>query len=339
VGLAAVMLDRPALSLRGLGLAAAAILLWRPEAITDPGFQMSFAAVAALLATAETDHAPGRGVWREVRGVFVASAVASLATLPIALFHFGRAAHYAVLANLLTMPVVGFLVMPFAALSVAALPFGWQEAPLQALGWSIGVMLTLGRSVAALPGAATAAAPLPLSALLLLVGGGLWLMLWRRAKRWLGLIPMMAALGVALLARGPDLLIASDAATVALRAADGRLYVLGRPQDRFAAREWLRRDGDARTMEQVANIGRCDALGCAVRTQAGLLVLSRRAEGLAEDCVHAAILVSAAAIACNGPTLVIDAAQAARDQGYAIRLTPLRIETVRGWRGERPWVQ
>jgi competence protein ComEC len=340
VGLAAVMLDRPALSLRGLGLAAAAILLWRPEAITDPGFQMSFAAVAALLATAEHDAAPGRGLWRELRGVFVSSAVASLATLPFALFHFGRAAHYAVLANLITMPVVGFLVMPFAALSVAAMPFGLQALPLQALGWSIGVLLAMGHWVASLPGAATATTPLPLPALLLLVAGGLWLMLWRKAKRWLGLLPMAAAVFVAMIARGPDLLVASDAATVAVRAADGRLYFLGAPKDRFAAREWLRRDGDLRAMDEVPGIGRCDGLGCVIGTQAGLLVLSRRPESLAEDCARAAILVSVASAACKGPKLVIDGAKAAHDQGYAIRLTPeLKIETVRGWRGMRPWVK
>jgi len=306
VGLAAVMLDRPALSLRGLGLAAAAILLLRPEAITDPGFQMSYAAVAALLAAAESDAAPGRGTLARVRGVFVTSAVASLATLPFALFHFGRAAHYAVLSNLLTMPVVGLAVMPFAALSVVAMPFGLEAWPLAALGWSIGVMIAMGRSVATLPGAATASAALPLAALLLLTLGGLWLMLWRNRKRWLGLLPMLAAVIVALTARGPDLLVGGDAATVALRAADGRLYFVGAPKERFAGREWLRRDGDVRQVEDMPGIGKCDGLGCVVRTQAGLVVLSRRPDGLAEDCARAAILISAASAKCAGPRLVID---------------------------------
>jgi competence protein ComEC len=338
VGLVAVMLDRPALSLRGLGVAAAAILLWRPESITDPGFQMSFAAVAALLSAAEADAAPGRGAWARARGVFTTSAVASLATLPFALFHFGRAAHYAVLANLITMPVVGFLVMPFAALSVAALPFGLEALPLQGLGWSIGVMLDMGHWVAALPGAAAAAATLPLAALLLLVFGGLWLMLWQGAKRWLGLAPLAAAIMVAMMARGPDLLVAPDAATVAVRAADGRLYFIGVPSDRFAAREWLRRDGDTREAGAATGLGRCDGQGCAVDTQAGLVVVSRRPEGLAEDCARAAILVSAASARCAGPKLVMDGARAAHDQGYAIRFMPeLNIETVREWRGERPW--
>jgi len=339
-GLLAVLLDRPALSLRGLALAAAAILLWRPEAVTDPGFQMSFAAVAALLAAAETDRAPGRGIAARAGAVFTTSAVASLSTLPFALFHFGRAAHYAVLSNLLAMPVVGFLVMPLAALSVAAMPFGLEAWPLKALGWSIGVMLALGHWVAALPGAASATATLPLAALLLLVAGGLWLIVWRRAKRWLGLVPVAAAVLLGLTARGPDMLVGADAATVAVRAADGRFYFLGAPLNRYVARDWLRRDGDGRELRDALGLGRCDGFGCAVTTQAGLVVLSRRAEGLAEDCARAAILVSATPVSCKGPRLVMDGAGAAHDQGYAIRFTPaLQVETVRGWRGERPWVQ
>ena len=230
--------------------------------------------------------------------------------------------------------------MPFAALSVVAMPFGLEAWPLTALSWSIGVMIAMGRSVATLPGAATASAALPLAALLLLTLGGLWLMLWRNRKRWLGLLPMLAAVIVALTARGPDLLVGGDAATVALRAADSRLYFVGAPKERFAGREWLRRDGDVRQVEDMPGIGKCDGLGCVVRTQAGLVVLSRRPDGLAEDCARAAILISAASAKCAGPRLVIDGGRAAHDQGTAIRFTPeLKIETVRGWRGERPWVR
>jgi hypothetical protein len=114
---------------------------------------------------------------------------------------------------------------------------------------------------------------------------------------------------------------------------------LGMPRDRFAAREWLRRDGDGRAVAAVTGLGACDGLGCVARTQAGLGVLSRRPESLAEDCARAAILISAASTACQGPRLVIDGARAMHDQGYTIRFTPqLRVQTVRGWRGERPWV-
>ena len=50
------------------------------------------------------------------------------------MFYFGRATHYAVLGNLVAMPVMGFVVMPSAALSVLAMPFGLAHMPLQAMG-------------------------------------------------------------------------------------------------------------------------------------------------------------------------------------------------------------
>ena len=46
----AVLVDRPALTLRAVALAALAVLLWRPVSLLGPGFQMSFAATTALIA-------------------------------------------------------------------------------------------------------------------------------------------------------------------------------------------------------------------------------------------------------------------------------------------------
>ena len=93
---------------------------------------MSFAAVAGLIAVAEWEQAraarlvPHGWLYRHVRGIALTSLVGSLATVPFAIFHFDRATHYAVLGNLLAMPVMGFVVMPAAALSVAAMPFGLE---------------------------------------------------------------------------------------------------------------------------------------------------------------------------------------------------------------------
>ena len=73
---------------------------------------------------------------------------------------------------------------------------------------------------------------------------------------------------------------------------------------------------------------------------AGLVVLARRPDGLHEDCARAAILVSTMATNCKGPRFVTDGPRAARDQGYAIWFTPdLKVESVRAWRGKRPWVR
>jgi competence protein ComEC len=116
-----IMVDRAALTLRNLALAALAVLLVAPESVVHPSFQMSFAATLALVAAYQGGvpwTAGGSGkrgslgaraaAWgmREVTTLVFASLIAGLATTPYAAFHFHRLAPYGVLANLLAMPAV-----------------------------------------------------------------------------------------------------------------------------------------------------------------------------------------------------------------------------------------
>jgi competence protein ComEC len=344
--LLAVLLDRPALSMRSLALAATVLLLWRPEAITEPGFQMSFAAVASLIAVAEWEQSRARLVrhgwlYRHARGIVVTSLVASFATLPFAIFYFGRATHYAVLGNLLAMPVMGLVVMPSAAFSVAAMPFGLEHVPLQILGWGIDVMLALGRFVSSLPGAVTMTPAFPLSALVWIAFGGLWLLIWRRRWRWWGLLPALAGIALALMAPRPVLMIAPDARTIALRGADGLLYFPRPPKDKYDAARWLERDGDSRDWRDAVDavFTRCDGLGCIARRDGGIIAMPLRPEALNDDCAKAAIVVSAApVVSCDGPQLVLGQREIATGGGYAVTFSPLRAISVNQWRGARPWV-
>ncbi|HZQ39393.1 MAG TPA: ComEC/Rec2 family competence protein, partial [Rhizomicrobium sp.] len=343
--LLAVLLDRPALSMRSLALAAALLLLARPEAITEPGFQMSFAAVASLIAVAEWEERrerifPRSWLWRHVRAIALTSLIASLATLPFVMFYFGRATHYAVLGNLLAMPVMGLVVMPSAALSVLAMPFGLEHAPLQAMGWGISLMLSLGRWVSGLPGAVTVTPAFPLSALAWMSAGGLWLAIWRRRLRWWGVVPLLAGVLLALSAPRPDLMIAADARTIALRDGEGRLYFPIPPNDRFAAQRWLLRDGDSRTWPEAVNTNlACDGLGCIAHHDGLVIALAMRPEALDQDCARADLVISAAkAVSCSGPRLVLDERRIAAGGGYALRFAPLGATSIKQARGARPWV-
>jgi competence protein ComEC len=341
----AVLLDRPALSMRSLALAAAILLLMRPEAIAEPGFQMSFAAVGALVAVAEWEmqrerRVPRGALYRYLHGIVLTSLVGSLATLPFALFHFGRATHYAVLGNLIAMPVMGFWVMPAAALSVVLMPFGLQGPALHLLGQGIAVMVAMGRWVAGLPGAVSLAPAMPPVALLEIALGSLWLAIWRTGWRWWGLAPLLLGAVLAWQVPRPDMLVAGDALTIAVRGEDGLLHFLKKPRDRFAARDWLRRDGDTRDIQDAVGLPglTCDGVGCVVKGRP-LIAASLRPESLPEDCRRAAVLVSAALVTdCKGPEVVIDQKAAMEGEGWRIALSPPTAASVRAERGERPWV-
>jgi competence protein ComEC len=307
---------------------------------------MSFAAVAGLIAVAEWEmrrqQIKPRGlVWRYVHGIVMTSLVGSLATLPYAMFHFGRATHYAVLGNLIAMPVMGFWVMPAAALSVVSMPLGLEKYALWLLGQGIEIMVAMGRWVSSLPGAVTLSPAMPLSVLILVSLGGLWLALWRQNWRWLGLAPI--ALGALLAWRValPDMLVASDGVTIAIRGDDGLLHFLRKPLDKYAARDWLRRDGDGRDIAGSVGVPgtMCDGLGCVV-TRKLVIAASLRPEALEEDCRRAKVVISAAvSIDCKGPALVIDQRAAEDGEGWRVTLSPapsaISVRQLRGW---RPWV-
>jgi competence protein ComEC len=353
--LLAVLADRPALSMRTLALAATIILLLGPESLVEPGFQMSFAAVVGLIAVAEWEamrprpeiFAPKRfaHVRRYIRGIATTSLVGSIATVPYAIYHFDRATHYAVLGNLLAMPIMGFIAMPAAALSVFLMPFGLDAWPLRVLGFGIEIMLAMGRWVSGLPGAVSVMPAWPVGALVMVSLGGLWLGLWRKRWRWFGFAPLLFGIAMAYATVPPDLLVARDGLTVAVRAPDGALKLFRPARDNYSASEWLKRDGDEREADDAvatpADGVHCDPLGCIARTASGLAIADiARIDALSEDCASAAIVVSAVPTRrkCSGPQLVIDRFDVARNNGYAVWLgPPLHVETVEQDRGARPW--
>ncbi|HVP85795.1 MAG TPA: ComEC/Rec2 family competence protein [Rhizomicrobium sp.] len=353
----AILADRPALSMRSVMIAATFILLIEPESLTEPGFEMSFAAVIGLIAIAEWGEkrekspdgvrlGPVRKIWRYMIGIVIASIVATLATTPFAIFHFDRSTQYGAISNLASLPIADFVIMPAATLAMIAMPFGLERWPLLVMGKGVVMMTAVAHWVSKLPGAASVAVVWPEYALVVVAIGGLWIAFWRRPWRWLGFAPIFIGIVATFFTARPDLMIDRDAKTIALRLPDGSLGFVREPQDDYAAEIWLRRDGDAREVQQaIAKPGqgvRCDELGCIATLASGETVAAiARSEAL-EDCASADILISAVPTRrrCEGPKLVIDRFDLAKNGGYAIWLKDgAQIQTVEGERGQRPWSQ
>ncbi len=249
----AILVDRQAISLRTLAIAALVILAVQPEAACAPGFQMSFAATAALVALAEAwpravkeidipwwIRAPqAAAVW--LGAAIAASFVAGLATGPFAMHHFNRVASYGLIANLLVAPLSSFVIMPFLAIGAVLEPLGMGGPFLAVAGWGIEAMVGIGQGTASRPGAVATIASAPGAALPIAFLGVMLLCLWKGPIRWLG-APLAAAVLLWPRPTPPDVWIAADGAAVAVR--DGGEAVLLRPDARrFAADLWARRRG------------------------------------------------------------------------------------------------
>jgi competence protein ComEC len=352
-----VMFDRPALTFRTLAVAAFAVLLLSPQAVIHPSFQMSFAATLALVAgyqytlpwrpTADSSLTQRAALWgaREIVGLVLASLVAGLATTPYAAFHFHRLAPYGVLANLLAMPVVSAWVMPMGILGVVALPFGFDAPFWRMMGAGLDWMIAVAQWVANLPGAIGRMAAFGVGPLLLASVGILLICLLRTRLRWSGVMAVLFASIWAWATPQPDIYIAGDGQTAAVRGADGRLSILRSGHDTFAVKEWLAADADARTVSDktLANGTACDDVGCVARLRDGRLVaMSLAVDAFADDCARAAVVVSSHPAPSGECQARLFDRDVLRDHGAAslrIRGTRTEISEARPPGYRRPWAE
>lgn len=355
--LLAVLLDRKAISMRLVAWAAMAVLLVAPETLVGPSFQMSFAAVVALIAAYEL-AAPRLTAWRSAHpglvnglaiygaGIILSTLVAGTATAVYGIYHFNRFSVFSVLANLMAVPLTGFVVMPSAILGLLLMPLGLEHLALTPMGFGIAMVNRVASWVSSLPGAAITLPVLPLWGLALFTLGGLWLCLWRRKWRLWGLVAMAAGLGSMALDRPPDVLIEARGNSFAVRMADGSLLI--QKGGRFLRDIWSSRAGPA-AEERWPKASRsrdgrlaCDKLGCVYRIEGWRVALVLDEDGIEAACSSAEAVLSAVPIrqACRGARVVVDRFDLWRRGAHALWLDGpggVRMETVSETQGDRPW--
>ncbi|WP_457796254.1 ComEC/Rec2 family competence protein [Methylocystis sp. S23] len=365
--LAAALFDRPSLSMRNLALAAFFVIAFEPEAILGASFQLSFAAVAALIAVYEwrgdylsgsraQASAPGlssrMSEWREelvermLHGPGAALAATLCATSATAAFmanDFHEISPYVLIGNPLTLAVIEFFAVPCALIGAALYPFGLDGFIWRYLEMGIHLVTWLAGLIAAAPGASLHVRAFAPWAILFLALAVLSMALWRtwtlRATALpLALIGLMGATKGA----GFDIAVPATGDAAALRLPSGELTLLGKKPSAFATEQWLRADADARAAADAKGGVSCDDAGCVGRAADGrvvALVTSRAA--LFEDCARASILVTPlrAPDGCAAP-IVIDRRKLAETGAVSLRLEKdgnVAWTTSRGVNEDRPW--
>ena len=351
--LGAVLFDRPALSMRNLALAALVVLAREPEALLGPSFQMSYAAVAGLIAAAEWARTrpvepdagfvpwPVRRVFRAVQGLAATTVVASLATAPFAAYHFHTAYPLGLLGNLLALPVVSLAVMPLAVLGALAYPFGLDRPLWWMMGLGLDAVLAVADLVSGLAGATVPVPAFGAAALGLLALALVAATLFVSALRWTALAPAALGLWLAATPWRPDLYVDRTGAGAALRGPTG-LMVVGR-SSAFVIGQWLKADGDPREPDDPdlrAGV-RCDPLGCVGGTGPRTVAVVADRRAFAEDCARAAVVVSRLRAPPDCAALVFDAPFLAGHGAVALRWTQAgpQVVTARGKDERRPWTR
>jgi competence protein ComEC len=336
----AILIDRPAIAMRNVAIAALILLTMVPETLLDAGFQMSFAAVICLVAVYEAvrDRIGLQGdeqfsVVRRVSaffgGIVLSTLIAGIAVAPFAIYHFHQTQQYAVAANLVAIPICNIIVMPAALLTLIAMPFGLEAWPLAVMGSGIDAMMWAANAVASVPGAVGRVAAVPPVSLMLFSLGALWLALWGTRWRLLGFGLVAVSLALAPFQSRPDLIAGRAGALVVGRNAQGVFEATpGQFGGGFELERWLGHDGDARKpLDAVGGaLWRCDPTGCVGEINGVSVAVVRHPAAVAEDCRRAAVVILPfpKPDGCVGPALIID--QPKFDRGGTHALYVVREE-------------
>ncbi len=351
VVLLAIMIDRVPFSLRLVAIAASVVLLFLPESLLGASFQMSFAAVTALIFFYElmrqriSQWYRKAGILRKLSlyfvGVCMTTLVATLATGPLGLFHFQQFAVYSLIANLFAVPLMAFVVMPAAVLSYLLMLCGLETWGLYVAGLGIKGILSIAHGVTDLPHSTLTPAAVPLSALLCFVGAALFCILWKGYGRVLAVIPLIGAVIILSSYRGPDILVSSSGKLVGLRDTAGQLWVSSRRSDRFTAEVWARRYGnDPEALQRWSDNPQitCGEAGCRTLWNGRRFAYSEHASAQAEDCAWADVVISAEPLRVRGcrAQVRIGFFDLWNNGAHAIWADG-RVMSVQDARGTRPW--
>lgn len=346
--LGAVVFGRRALTMRNVAIAALIVIATDPASVFRPSFQLSFAAVVALIGAWELMRPPegreksllartGGYLW----GIVLTSFIAGAATLLFSVYHFQQTSPLGVLGNLFTLPLVGFVMMPSAVLATLAMPFGWEAPFLAIMGWSIDWMLQLGALVAGWSSGLDASPLLQPMALLLGLVALAWFTFLSSWHRLIAPALLVPAVLLFALDRPPDVLIADTTQAVALRG-DADLQLVAGKGDSFAVDVWRETYGEAIEPGQLL---KCDSIGCFGASGRGFSVaIVRDPSGFYEDCSTADLLIARRTVPANcAAGTIIDAGALARGGVHWLRwdtggfeVRPAIPQLSRPWRAMLP---
>ena len=360
--LAGIALGRDALSMRLIAAGALVVLLFRPEALPGPSFQMSFAAVTSIVALHSTRTARRLLQRREegliartgraLLGIVATGLVVEVALAPMALFHFHRTGLYGTFANIVAIPLTTFVIMPTEAAALAFDPIGLGRPFWWACGISINALLRLAHTVSATTGAVALMPSMPAWAFGAMVAGGIWLCLWNSRLRLLGLAPVAVGAIAAAMAPSPDLLISGDGMHLAVVDHGTPLLLRERAGDyvRSLVAEASGFDGDPEDLDSAPNSA-CSRDSCVALVRKGSvewrLLATRSANRIdwatiTKACSDADIVVSDRRLprGCTPRWLKLDASSLRSTGGVAIYLgSRPRVDTVADRVGDHPWAE
>ena len=355
----AILVDRPAVSMRNIALAALIILVFNPEEAVRASFQMSFLAVIGIVAFFEYwNNRPVHMKAHEASplsrfasyglkllgGSVLTTIVAGSLSSIAAVYHFGRLSPYGTVSNALALPIADLIVMPAAMLGVLMMPFGLEYWPFKLVEIGLQATMWISDSIAAWP-YANGMVPQPsLLGVSLMVAGAMFICLVLGAFRWLGVVLIVMGLYLSANTHLPDILIEDRGSNVAIRDDVGNYVLADASKGKFAAEKWLQSNGQVETMDaSAARPGWTCAENMCFSDLASMSVGYLHEPADAEwECPPTAIIIADFPLRenCAEARLKIDRFDVWKFGAHAIYINGdvANVKTAKGEQGDRPWV-
>ena len=363
----AIILDRSPISLRLVAFSSLFVLICTPESLMSASFHMSFAAVTCLIYFYDITRKFWMG-WYKKRGwyrkivlyfisVCITTLIASFATAPFALYHFGQVSYLGSLANFVAVPLLAFFIMPFAILSLVVMPFGLEYWPLQIVGVGVGYMMDISYWASSLPASVIRIGYWGFLPFVILVLSCLFAILWKGWGKLCVLPFLVLSFAISNLQDRPDILLSSSHKLFGFKEQDGPLFVSTRRSDRFVLGNWERFYGqEKKTTLLLPNKGGskdltefyvCGEDGCRFTINGRNVSFVRRSYIVDTECGWADVLISVKAVAdnykmggnCNAE-LIIDKFDSWKSGAHAIWIEKsgnIKFSNVAQATSNRPW--
>ncbi len=355
----AVLAGRRALTMRNVAFAALVVIVIDPASIFRPSFQLSFAAVTALVGVYEGYRLPinekqsgFRKTLSSIVGIGLTSLIAGAATALFAAYHFQQVAPFGVLGNIFAIPLVAFVILPAALIAVILMPFGFEGLFLSIMGWGISQILTLASAIANMSTDVVTAPILGPTALLLGLLGFAWFAVFTGKIRVIGVVFGIVLIPLFGVLPRPDIMIADTTLAIALKgeadlgeqSAGGQyMELISGRNNSFAVNVW----SETYMIPIITTIDKtnCDLSGCFyVRADYKIAVVKTH-DAFEEDCSISNLVITRiiATENCRNQTQVIDkndlqtgGVHWAKWDGDNFVIRPAITDIYRPWRPQYP---
>ncbi len=253
----AIIIGRMSVSLELVAWSAMIILIISPYEIMNPSFQMSFAAVTAIIAfyeevdwfNPENERGWIKRILVGLSGIAASSLIAGIAVAPFSIYHFGQYSAYGIISNMIAIPITTFIVMPMGMLSLILMTLGLELPALTVMGWGIDIVMWCAKIVSSLPYSQFLIPAIPKWALILSVVSGLWLVIWQTKTRYLGIIGIFASALILFFPNTPDIIIDGSGKLFAIKTSSGELAFSNFKSAKYSRSTWLKIAGQKKAIK------------------------------------------------------------------------------------------